>query len=320
MNDDDEDAEETDEDTSYEGDWRGKGYFSCPAPPANIELPSSPLTDPWLWWQVAFYRAKNGDFALLPGLIEIVLEADDHFLEATCSLLLGDAGTSDCFDVIIRELTTTGSTELTLDFSDALATRGRLADVPVILQAYMNVADIEDAAVIPTHLSDLLEAEVGVIADPSLLPSLNEYETRVMNRYHELVKECGTDQLLVVQGEKFGVVPLAKQLFDRARRPHFPSDLRRRFSTSTGIDTARFFKNGEFQPLTAAAMIEEFLESSRCREISRMATATFSAIVFLIECELAPEVECRRATICTRAQTCSAFVCERLDRFRERPR
>jgi len=256
-----EDEEEIEEDVPDESDWRGRGYFNCPAPPANVRLPSSPLTDPWLWWQVAFHRAKGGDFALLPGLIEIAVEADDHFLEAACSLLLGDAGTPGCFDAIVRELTTTSSTELTLNFSDALATRGRLADVPVILQAYTNVADIEDAAVIPSHLSDLLEPDVGAIADPSLLRSLDEYEAAVMNRYHQLVTEFGTDQVLILRRQRFGVVPMARQMLDRARRPHFPSDLQRRFSASTGIDSAPFYRNGEFQPLTTAAIIEEFLES-----------------------------------------------------------
>jgi hypothetical protein len=49
-------------------------------------------------------------------LVEIGVEADDHFLEGACSSLLGDAGTSVCFEAIIRALTATSSTELTINF------------------------------------------------------------------------------------------------------------------------------------------------------------------------------------------------------------
>ena len=264
MNENDE-IEEPEEDGLDENDWRGKGYFNCPIP-ADIKLPRSPLTDPWLWWQMAVHRAKAGDFTLLPGLIEIALEADDHFLEAACSLLLGDAGNSGCFEVIIRELIATSSTELTINFCDALATRGKLADVPIILDSYENIATIEDAAVIPSHLSKLLEPEVGAIADPSQFPSLDDYHAIVLNRYQELLDIFGTDQLLVLRGERFGVIPLAKQMLDRARRPYFPIDLSRKFSTSTGIDSAQFYEKREFQPLTTAAIVEEFLESPEAAE------------------------------------------------------
>ncbi len=129
---------------SHEVEWHGESYFDCPPPPVDTSPPPDPMTDPWLWWQVAFHRAKGGDFSLLPRLMEIVLQADDPFLEAKCTILLGDAGTSVCFEAIIRELTATSSAELTIDLCEALATRGRLADVPIILDAYGRVADIED--------------------------------------------------------------------------------------------------------------------------------------------------------------------------------
>ncbi len=245
-----------------EVEWHGESYFDCPPPPVDTSLPPDPMTDPWLWWQVAFHRAEGGDFSLLPRLMEIVLQADDPFLEAKCTILFGDAGTSVCFEAIIRELTATSSAELTIDLCEALATRGRLADVPIILDAYGRVADIEDAAVIPSQLSDVLESEVGVVADPSQLPSLDEYHIHVMNRYQALVEKFGDDQLLVLRGEKFGVVSLAKQILDRACRPFFRNDLSRRFLASTGINGAQFYKNGVFQPLTTVAIVEEFLEST----------------------------------------------------------
>jgi hypothetical protein len=36
---------------------------------------------------------------------------------------------------------------------------------------------------------------------------------------------------------------------------------RRRFEASTGIDCSGFYKDRNFQPLTAAAILEDFLES-----------------------------------------------------------
>ncbi|QRK11042.1 hypothetical protein JQX13_13790 [Archangium violaceum] len=95
--------------------------------------------------------------------------------------------------------------------------------------------------------------------------ALIAYEDRVLERYEELKRKFGTDQVILLHGERFSVVSVARRLlrslngsdFERAKRPFY----RRRFEASTGIDCSPFYKDGEFQPLTAAAILEDFLES-----------------------------------------------------------
>ena len=76
-----------------------------------------------------------------------------------------------------------------------------------------------------------------------------------------LVNNLGGADTLVFQGEQFGVIKFTRFLLDRIRRPYFRSVLRHKFEALTGVDCTAFYKNGIFQPLSAAAVIEEFLDS-----------------------------------------------------------
>jgi hypothetical protein len=242
-------------------DWEDRGYFGVPTTPVDRKLPDDLMTDPWLTWEVAFARAKTGDFGLLPALIPVYHACADPICEYVYGTLLGDAGTAACFEAIIRELESSHSFELTLDFCDALAARGKLADVPILLHAYEGVYTIQDADFIARNISDLLEQEPDIIFDPSLVNSYDQYYTVVMNRYKELTDHFGTNQLLVFKGERFGVVSLAKRMLERLGRTTFEEIWRRKFEASTGIECTNFYQEKELKPLSAAAIVEAFLES-----------------------------------------------------------
>jgi hypothetical protein len=242
-------------------DWTGKGYFGCPHPPPASKLPKDLMAEPWVLWLVAFDRAKKNDFTLMTGVIPLCKQTKDPVLGQSASYLLGDAGTSTCFQTIIEELNTADNPGVILDFCRALHFRGRLSDVPVILRAYERIATFDDADIIPVWLSNLLESEDDMLSESEQFDDFNGYSASVMDRYQQLSNDFGMDQILVFRGEKFGVLALAKYILHRVREPFVRSELRHRFEAATGIDCSRFYKRGELQPLQAAATVEDFLES-----------------------------------------------------------
>lgn len=238
-------------------DWKGRGYFGCPPPPEVITV----ATDSFVIWEMTLARAKIGQFGHLPQLIDLYKASTQPVLLQVCAFLLGDAGPDACFQRIRQEIMVTDSLELVLDFCDAIAARGRLADVPLLLGAYEKFAALEDAEIIPCYLSALLEPELGALSDPNQVPSLAAYRALVMKRYAQLLDALGTEQVTVWMGEHFGVIPMAKKLLQLLQNPSFPSDARRKFEASTGVDCTPFYKAAQLQPLTAAAIVEKFLDS-----------------------------------------------------------
>jgi hypothetical protein len=243
-------------------DWTRNGYFGCPSPPSASKLPADLTADPWLMWIVALDRAKQGDFALMPALLTVFKPIKDVLLAQLASYLLGDAGTSTCFQTLTQELDEPDNLDVILDYCRAIHFRGRLADVPLIVRAYERIVTNEDADIIPIWLSNLLEPEDDVLSDSSEFETIEDYSKAVLNRYEELSNEFGTNQILVFRGEQFGVLRLAKYILRRVREPFFRMELRHRFEAQTGIDCSRFYKRGDIHPLRTAAVIEEFLNSA----------------------------------------------------------
>jgi hypothetical protein len=244
-------------------DWKGRGYWGCPELPPAAPPGSDLATDPWLLWNVAFQQAKRGVFDRIPELIDVRRRDLHPILSRLCVTLLGDAGTTSCFAALHGYLSTGVDYEMTIDFAGALCLRGLLADAPVLLRAFVSLADIKDAAIIPVYLSDLLG---GLPSDPARFVSVNEYCDVVMARYRQLVEELGTERIFVLEGKAYGVVPLARSILERLREPHFRPVLRRRFEASTGIDCTNFYRDHTLQPLAAAAIVEQFLESPAAKE------------------------------------------------------
>ncbi|WP_224367643.1 hypothetical protein [Hyalangium versicolor] len=241
-------------------DWQGKGYFGCPEPVAGV-APDELSADPWLRWAAIQAAARKGDFAPTAHLVRIYDEAPSPILEGLCGTLLGDAAPSSIINDVALMLDATDSFEATLDFSDVVQSRGLLADVPLLLRAYKQVAEFEDAAILPIHLSWLLEPKPGPLSRPDSFASLKEYLDAVTRRYHERTEKFGTDRVLLLRGERFGVVRLAERLLLELRGQQFPFTLRRKFEASTGIDCSAFYRDRVIQPGDAAKIVERFLES-----------------------------------------------------------
>jgi hypothetical protein len=257
-------------------DWRSRGYFAYleEAPQASATGGNLlPQAAHWLQWLEALHHARSGDFSLIPRLLEIIPSDTHPVTRRLCAELVGDAGPDSCIDAV-ADRTAKGMDddfEVTLSWCRVLTRRAKLADIPVVLDAFERVADIQDAGIIPILISDCLDSD-SELSDPDEFDSLQGYKESVQRRCHELAEQLGTDQALVVYGGPFGVVRLAELILVRLREPDFPEDLRRRFEVATGIDCASFHLDRQFQPLRAAALIEAFLEDpgvSRYRDGER---------------------------------------------------
>ncbi len=197
----------------------------------------------------------------MPSVIPLCLQTEDPVLGQLASYLLGDAGTFSCFQTIIEELCAAENPGIILDFCRALHFRGMLSDVPIILQAYERISMFNDADIIPVWLSNLLEPEDDVLSEPEKFDDVKDYSAAVMDRYRQLSNDFGTDQVLVFREGRFGVVGQAKYILRRVGEPFVRGELRHRFEASTGVNCSSFYKKGVIQPLAAAALLEEFLES-----------------------------------------------------------
>ncbi|HYO56873.1 hypothetical protein [Archangium sp.] len=151
------------------------------------------------------------------------------------------------------------------DFCNAFEAWGRLSTVPAILQSYDRYFESDEAELLPFTLSLLLEPERGPLSETPSRDEFIGYHQRVMDRYEALLEQFGSDQVVLLQGERFSVVSLARKMLrnlgstpeEKTLQPFY----RHRFEASTGLDCSCFYKNEEFQPLTTAAFLERFLES-----------------------------------------------------------
>lgn len=202
----------------------------------------------------------------MPELLELYAKADTAVFQYVCSRVLGDAGTSECFERIIEELSAHQGVDRNnvIHYCDVLTTWGRLSVVPVILEQYTIVRREQPTMILPMLLSSLLEdREWGPIAEEPEIEELDDYVSMVMARYDELKRKFSTDRVLIFDGRRWGVIPFARLILHRVAHPEFDHtyefDLRRRLEASTGINCSAFFKDEVFQPLAAAAIVEEFL-------------------------------------------------------------
>lgn len=240
-------------------EWDGRGYFGCPDLPPGVR-PEDVEADPWLRWAHIFQALKAGDWGPAEALLDLYRAAPTPIFEEVCYLLLGDAGSSAMLDRVARILEGTNSLEVALDFSDAVRTRGLLADVPLLLGVHERFAE-SDAAMFAIHISALLEPRPGPLASPEDFASPAAYRAAVLARCADRADKFGTDRIPVLHGERFGVVRLAERILRALPERHFPMHLRRRFEASTGIDCSAFYRDGVVQPGDAARIVERFLDS-----------------------------------------------------------
>jgi len=243
------------------------GYSAAPTPADDPELKKDVDARLWLRLQRILEQAKAGSFKDMPTVLDLYEEATGAMFRFVCSRMLGDAGTGPCFSRMIQQLKDAGGDDpnLSIHHCSAFRAAGFLSSVPIILGEYTKLRKSQEVAILPLYLSSMLETKWGRISEgvrPKLLPA---YKRIVTARYDKLKERFQSDRVLVYGTKRAGVVPYARMLLKQLGKSAFEEAgqnfLRRRFEASTGINCTAFYKKGVFQPLEAASIIEEFLES-----------------------------------------------------------
>ena len=115
-------------------------------------------------------------------------------------------------------------------------------------------------------LSTILDPD-GLLPLPDEFESIDGYCGMVDRTWKELADRFGTTDLYIWLGEPTSVRRMAKVIIAKAREPYFSFEIRHKFEASTGINCSAFYKADQsFQPLSAAAIAEDFLNSPRAAQ------------------------------------------------------
>lgn len=243
--------------------WEGGGYLHRVSQPSELKLPNDVSSQPLAAFAIILAQCKNGQFDHVERLFEIreaTLETQQK-LAYLATMLLGDAGTTATYERMIAAFVPDcPDYEMVIDYCNALSMRGWLADVPIMLRAYRDVAYARDAEAIACWISDVLCPRPDRIGEGSSEADFDDYETLVLERYETLVQQFGTDQLRVLKGERFSPRMLCRLIKERIREPFFDLNLRRRFEAMSGFDCAGCFKDSRLQHLSFAELVERFLD------------------------------------------------------------
>lgn len=241
-------------------EWKEWGYANSPGPKFARRRGDDPGWDTWV---KVLQEAKAGNFRGVKQLLPIFENTEDPVLNGVCGMLLGDAGTPDCYDAVIAQLPSVEDSEPAQDRVDILTARGRLADVPLMVQTYQEFAEDDEAEFFAYDLSEILSPDMDFVDDPDSFSTPARYAAAVLKRYRAVSTALGGDQHYAFKGALFSVPDLARGLVNALREPDdfSPTPWRRKFEAATGIDCSSFYKDGMLQPLTATALVEEFLNS-----------------------------------------------------------
>ena len=142
-----------------------------------------------------------------------------------------------------------------------LADAHELWVVPDLLDIYL--ADRADQFwIVSSTLSDMLEDAPGPIADAK--EDDRVYRALVMSRFEELRDQLGTDEVAITRGQPVEVDEVARRLRQILLQERSMTAeamyTRMLLEAFTGLDCRAFYKGDRFQPLSAVAVLEEFLD------------------------------------------------------------
>jgi hypothetical protein len=277
---------------------RGSGFhFGTPPPGDLLRANYLESTDSKEVIAAVLAHAQNGNFGVFDHLLRLMQRVDSAVTWNACTNLLSYAAPYST----IRQLLETFHDEVFVRRDGGtqwymcriLSGSKALWAVPVMLEILSSlIKDRKQFESIPVYLSYLLEAERGLIADgpppvKKTEPEISEsvagffdeeevveydepaYRGAVLATYTKLKDKLGAEkemQLAVFEGEALSLAKVAERLLARLRADDDPEEIeigRMILEAFTGIDCSSFFQPnfGPLQPLTAAAIVEDFLES-----------------------------------------------------------
>lgn len=253
--------------------WGMLDYHYSESVPNDLLAPSSlESSNPWIVLGATLEHAKNGNHTPISALENLIhIEHPSSLLTRATLDLIGTAGTQNDLE-ILRSTMLHSEDYLAKEACRAACCAGCLSLVPSMLAAWGRMGSYSDRESISLRLSQLLEEWDGPIgsmrssSDAEEPFSDAEYATVVQGRMQELRAKQVSEHVPVILGKLFGVATLAQYMYKLTQsgteikilRSMFYF-LRHKFDASTGINCSGFFKDGEFQPLCATAILEEFL-------------------------------------------------------------
>jgi hypothetical protein len=222
----------------------------------------------WQALRAAFLKARTGDFSLMRSLMSHYDPAGDYRLNYQLTLLFGDAAPSTAIDRLARALDNPADPndyEVATNYCEVLKARGRIGDIPRMLDALERFKWSEDAHIIGVFIKELIEPLPGELKNFDEFEAFEQFRSYILLRCEEIGPKLGPEQL-AFRGERFSLTRLAQLALEALRRPYFSIEWRRKFEANTGIDCRPFYKNENLQPLAAAAILEDFLDSGEAEK------------------------------------------------------
>ena len=260
--------------------------FTATPPPDVADLSHLASNDPWRILPCVLANLQQGRFEVAKRLVTLMHEARDAEVWDACAILLSYAAPYS----VIRELE--ASSEKLLEPRRSPYTRRYLCEilacsagvwgVPHLIRHYRELKDRKVEAEVEFYISQVLETEPGSIArGPRVLWESNglpppfeeslpilltdEYLKQLEEKFQELVSSQNLyEKEALVEGERLNIRNVARRLLQRVQtgeRRDRIEDGRMLLEATTGLNCRAFFDDsGRLQNLTAAAIVEDFLE------------------------------------------------------------
>lgn len=250
--------------------WTALGYdFQVPPSVDLAVLGGIASSDPWIALLAILERAKKGDFAAVTRIADCMDKAENWVLLRAAAVLLGDAGSSaslrTALDRFRPYLYEDDDLILQVEFCHALWGSHFLWTVPVMTDLYLRSPNRSESAIIAINLAELLGNEF--IPFPEQMGTAdNAWRNKILQRYRELQGRFASDEVPVFRGELYSVQRIASDFLNRLKSGDDFAEAdfltyRHKFEAATGIGCRAMFREGQPQPLAAAAILEDFLES-----------------------------------------------------------
>ncbi|RWP37398.1 MAG: hypothetical protein EOR04_27840 [Mesorhizobium sp.] len=247
-------------------DWRGSGYFGFPIHRDQPDFVSEEDAARWGTFESILAALKAGrpsDILQLPELFDD--EGSWVVRRAYCELM-ADAGDRRLFEKIGPAVRNVIEPTYAVQWGRVLCEWGNLSVVPDILTALRNLIGFDDAEDLALALGKMLDSTEGDEFAGTRFNDIEGFLPVAEARYKKLANLFGSDNLVVLKGERFSVARLAELTLDSLNAPTFDPFMRRKFEANTGIDCTSFFdSNGALDSVQATTIVADFLDSDKLR-------------------------------------------------------
>jgi hypothetical protein len=267
-------------------DDRGDGFFFSSTPPAGLSDRSNlTSSDPWTVLGCTLSRAQSGELSDFEPLMEALGMTHDGIYWNMAELLLAFAAPYSQLRSLKRlfpDAMLMAFPEVVRRYSEILAHSLAPWAIDEVLRWYEATPDENVRVTVTDYLSHCLEDQPATVdkgprRKMAPLPpppfeeyyyDYEEYIAEVRRIRDEVLRNCGgTLETPLLGGKSFSVVELAHRILRHARegedstRTNFE---RMAFEGATGIPCKDFFdpsRDHDFNPLAAAAIVEDFVQS-----------------------------------------------------------